>query len=176
MSFVVCPRILASWSEGVLDTREIRTREEGEVIDPEKEIDPPEEEAAVEATADLPLLLALAGMSLPPLLCAERPSQGRCFGARRETVRDKMTRLALTAKGAITYYGRGGAASRRWVVRRAILTGCCVQVCKGATGGNRRPWDFPKISLRWGAGASAGCALYSGIPQSVPPRGGQIFC
>ena len=72
-SFVFCPRILASWSKGFLDTREIRTREEGEVINPEKEIDPPEEEAAVETTADLPLLLALAGMSLPPLFCAERP-------------------------------------------------------------------------------------------------------
>ena len=59
-SFVFCPRILASWSKGFLDTREIRTREEGEVINPEKEIDPPEEEAAVETTADLPLLLALA--------------------------------------------------------------------------------------------------------------------
>ena len=62
----------------------------------------------VEATTDFPLLLALAGMSLPLLLCAERPSQGRCFGARRETVRDKMTRLALTANGSITYYGREG--------------------------------------------------------------------
>ena len=72
-SFVVCPRILASWSEGFLDARETRTREEGEVMDPEKELSPPEEEAAAKATADLPLLLALAGASSPPPLCAERP-------------------------------------------------------------------------------------------------------
>ena len=38
----VCPRILASWSEEILDTRDIRTWEEGEVIDPEKGADPPQ--------------------------------------------------------------------------------------------------------------------------------------
>ena len=59
--------------EGVLDARETRTREEGEVMDPEKELAPPEEEVAAEAAADLLLLLTLAGVSSPPPLCAERP-------------------------------------------------------------------------------------------------------
>ena len=48
-------------------------REEGEVMDPEKEINPPKEETAVEATADPPFLLALAGASSLPPLCAECP-------------------------------------------------------------------------------------------------------
>ena len=56
-----------------MDRGETMTREEGEVMNPETELSPPEEEVAVEATADLPLLLALVGTSLPPLRCAERP-------------------------------------------------------------------------------------------------------
>ena len=47
-------------------------REEGEVMDPEKELSPPEEEKAVNATANLPLLLTLSGAISPPLCCAER--------------------------------------------------------------------------------------------------------
>ena len=79
-------------------------------MDPEKELTSPEEEAAVKATTDPPLLMTLAGVfhrrySAQRVQCSSR---GRCFGARRETVRDKMTRLALTANGSITYYGREG--------------------------------------------------------------------
>ena len=98
-SCVVCRLPSYQRSEEVLNARETWTWEEEEVIDLEKEINSPEEEVAVEATADLPLILALAGTSLPPLLCTKRPvsSRGPCFGARREAARDKMTRLALTA-------------------------------------------------------------------------------
>ena len=41
-------------------------------MDPEKELSPPEEEKAVNATANLPLLLTLSGAISPPLCCAER--------------------------------------------------------------------------------------------------------
>ena len=108
---------------------------------------------AVEATADIPLLLALA-YSARSVPCSSR---GRCFCARRETARDKMKRLALTENGAITYYERGVARRQDTGSPGAqFLPIAALQVRKGATGGNRRPWNFPKISLRWGAGASAG--------------------
>ena len=72
-SCVVCRLPSYQQTEEILNAQETWTWEEGEVIDPEKKITPPEEEVAVKATADLLLILALAGTSLPPLLCAERP-------------------------------------------------------------------------------------------------------
>ena len=59
---------LAWDGKGVLDARETRTQEEGEVMDLEKEIPSSKEEAAVEATVDLLILLTLAGVSSLPLL------------------------------------------------------------------------------------------------------------
>ena len=48
-----------------------------------------------------------------------------------------------------------------------FLPVAALQVRKGATGGNRQRWIFPKICLRWGAGASAGSrTLITGVISS----------
>ena len=65
-----------------------------------------------------------------------------------------MTRLALISNGAIAYYEQGGP----WRQDAGSSVGkflpvAALQVRKGATGGNRPPWNFPKIILRWGASA-----------------------
>ena len=152
-SFVACPRILASWSKGVLDARETRAREEGQVVDPENELSPPEEAVAVKATVDLPLLLALAGASSPPTLCAERPVLIARVLFRRAPRGCARQNAKVSVNGErshyITYYERTGAWRQEAGASVAqFLRVAALQVRNGATSGNQRLWNFPKISLR----------------------------
>ena len=58
-----------------------------------KKLTSPEEEVAVEAMADLPFLLALAGVPSPPTLCAERPvliTRAVFWRAARDCVRQNV--------------------------------------------------------------------------------------
>ena len=56
-----------------MDSGETCTREEGEVMDPEKDLTSPLETEVVPLLESISFHLALAGMALLPLLFVERP-------------------------------------------------------------------------------------------------------